>query len=73
VKPLRTVTKDLVLLIAATCCLAGCGSARDGEHGKVTPGTELPSTPSWAKVSQAQIAEARKLDVPVAFANKISV
>jgi formylglycine-generating enzyme required for sulfatase activity len=73
VKPLRTVTKDLVLLVAATCCLAGCGSARDGEHGKATPGTELPPTPSWAKVSKAQMAEAEKRGVPVAFANKAGI
>ena len=76
---LRTVTKDLaaqsvsVLLVVTTCCLAGCASVRDGEHGTAKTGTELAPTPSWAKVSKAQIAEAEKRGVPVAFENKAGI
>jgi formylglycine-generating enzyme required for sulfatase activity len=35
--------------------------------------TTQPTTPSWAKVSREQLAEAKKLGVPVAFENAVGI
>ena len=54
------------MLPAIVSCCIGCAMV----NSQPTSQTKIPS---WAKVSKAQIAEARKLDVPVAFANKAGI
>ncbi|MCX6867920.1 MAG: SUMF1/EgtB/PvdO family nonheme iron enzyme, partial [Verrucomicrobia bacterium] len=50
--------------LAMLCC--SCGSFVADCHGQ----TEIPS---WAKVSNEQIAAAKNLGIPVAFANSIGM
>ena len=64
--------------LAAFCCLVGglaaerkariaSAAAKTGDAGGKA------KIPSWAKVSKEQLAEAKKLGVPVAFANALGV
>jgi len=63
------------------CCFVACLAADRKEQvaAGVKPGdvqprpTPQPKVPSWAKVSKAQLAEAKKLGVPVAFANAAGI
>ena len=51
--------------------MVACGCVGCAEL-EVKP-TRKTAIPAWAKVSKAQIAVAKKLDVPVAFANSIGI
>jgi formylglycine-generating enzyme required for sulfatase activity len=57
--------------IVVLCCCIGCVSAAAEKKAgaKAAPG----AVPSWARVSKEQIAEAKKLGVPVAFANALGM
>ena len=57
-------TMSLVGLAALCCCLGGDARSRP---------MPKPQIPSWAKVSKKQIAEAKKLGIPVAFANAVGI
>ena len=63
------------------CCFVGClGADRKGQvaataasgdaRSRPAPQTKIPS---WSKVSKEQIAAAKKLGVPVAFANAVGM
>ena len=57
---------SIPLLSAIVCCCFGCATVESQPTAQAKP-------PSWAKVSKAQIAEATKLGVPVAFENKAGI
>ncbi|MDP6634555.1 MAG: formylglycine-generating enzyme family protein [Phycisphaerae bacterium] len=58
--------KTRLVGLAVFCCFVGCLAAA----AKPKPASPADAKiPSWAKVSKAQIAEAKKLGVPVAFEN----
>ena len=56
--------------LAVFCCLVG-GLAAERNARVAAPAAS--KIPSWAKVSKAQIAEAKKLGTPVAFENAVGI
>ncbi|MBL7133412.1 MAG: formylglycine-generating enzyme family protein [Phycisphaerae bacterium] len=65
------------VLCCIVCCLAADRKERPAARARAgdAPSASPPQSkvPSWAKVSKAQLAEAKKLGVPVAFANAAGV
>ena len=60
--------------LTLSCCFVACGAADRKERAAATVTSGAQSKiPSWAKVSKEQTAEAKKLGVPVAFANSAGV
>ena len=62
--------KISLVVLVVFCCFIGCLAA---DRKVKVAATAASAIPSWAKVSKEQIAEARKLGVPVAFANAVGV
>ena len=60
--PRLTLTVLTMACLAVFCCSVVCVAAENNDE-----------IPAWAKVSKEQIAEAKKLGVPVAFANHVGV
>ena len=67
--------------LAVFCCFVGCVPADSGGQVAATVisgdvGSRpipQPEIPSWAKVSEEQMAEANRLGIPVAFANAVGI
>ena len=63
---MKTLHGSISFLSAIVCGCLGCATVDSQPTAQARP-------PSWAKVSKAQIAEATKLGVPVAFENKAGI
>ncbi|MDP6545086.1 MAG: formylglycine-generating enzyme family protein [Phycisphaerae bacterium] len=59
-----------LISLVVFCCLVG-GLAAERKVKVAAPAAS--KIPSWAKVSKAQVAEAKKLGIPVAFENAVGV
>ncbi len=69
---LRCVLIVFAAGLAALCCFGG-GLVAAAKPKAPAAADSKSKTPSWAKVSKAQIAEAKKLGVPVAFENAVGM
>ena len=71
--------KVSLISLTVLCCFVACFAVERKAKVAATSGdaksqsAKQAKLPSWAKVSKAQLAEAKKLGVPVAFANSAGV